>query len=140
MKKLKGSIFRTANGYHLFIDEVFNNDLEYLKREIKLIWLVAQMHSDFWIKDLYKRFLSATNYLDCKEIAKSIPAIVGHVEHGLFTVFDIRHFSYGLTINERLRNKKYDDGMLRTQHFFRITKRNENDFDPYQIFTTEKLK
>lgn len=134
--KLKGSIFRTMNGYHLFLNELYDNDFDLITREFELIWAAGKSHGDDWVEEYYKEIKRAQDYKGIKLIARTILKNVGHAESGMYTVFDMRHMAYGYTVNERRRNL-HDDGKLRTQHFFRIEKRNDKDFDPYLVFTTE---
>ncbi len=133
---MSGAIFRTSGGYHFLINTHFSNDIDLNRFSILCVMELARQNGDIWILDYCDYLLNCSSFTELKKAYRKLVKIAGHVEKGPYTVVDVRHLAYGILLNERLKRKR-DDGKLRTQRFFRVTKRCQSDFDPYLIFTTD---
>ncbi len=131
--EVKSYVLKTLHGFHLFITETFSNDLEMWYRIADFLSTSARILKHDWVIKYTSAIKKSKEFSELQVTASQILDEVGHIGDTYFTFIDLRHLAHSILSNERCRGDKADNKGIRTQLFFRINKRNANDFEPYLI-------
>lgn len=129
----KHYLLKTLNGYHVFIPEVYDDDLKLWSRISEFLDTTATILNHTWLAKYTSKFKKAKSFENLQHAAESILKTVGHFGDEKVAFVDLRHLAHSLLSNERCRGKKDDRQGIRTQAFFRMSKRHDQDFEPYLI-------
>jgi hypothetical protein len=131
-----GYIFRTSKSYHLFVKDLFDNDLDLIREKMKYVMYSVQKFRHNKIEKYCKGYLGAKSFNDLLYISKLVLDEVKHIEDGCTMFYDLRHIARSIYSNERLKasmdhNVLLKEDGVRAQSFFCLNRRQEGGLTPY---------